>query len=82
MREVNDSTVRTFNEIVELYPDDYLVVEVVNIDYNIGEEIGIVLGLCDSFGEAWDAKCSLKPRDTIVVEGLHRMSIIRGFEFN
>jgi hypothetical protein len=79
MREVNDRTVRDFNVISTLFPNDFAVVEIVNVDYNIGQQIGIVLGLCDSFGEAWDESCTLEPRDTIVLAGLNRMSVLGGF---
>jgi len=79
MREVNDSTVRDFNEISALYPDDFAVVEIVNVDHSIGEQIGIVVGLCDSYDEALDESCSLVSRDTIVLAGFHRMSIFGGF---
>jgi len=78
MRKVNDNTPRDFGIISTLYPNEFAVVEVVNIDYNIGEQIGRVLGLCDSFDEAWDESCLLDLQDTIVITGLNRISVIGG----
>ncbi|MCL2199662.1 MAG: hypothetical protein FWB80_12145 [Defluviitaleaceae bacterium] len=79
MREVNDSTTRDFNVISTLFPNEFAIVEIVNVDYNIGEQVGKILGLCDSFEEAWDISCSFDSRDTIVIEGLNRMSVLGGF---
>jgi len=79
MRRIDDSTVRGFNEISELYPADFAVVEIISIDHSTGEHAGIVLWLCDSFEEAWDAGVSLDPVETIVLPGWGRMSTLGGF---
>ena len=73
MRKVDDGVVRSFNEICSLFPDDFAVVEIVNVDYSIGQELGRVIGLCDSMDNALDVQFAIDPERTIVIEGLNQM---------
>jgi len=73
-RKVDDNSVRSFNEISLKYPDDYIVVEVVSINHNIGEECGRAIWLCNSFIEAWDAGIKTPYSQMIILEGIKRMN--------
>ena len=79
MRTINDGVIRNFIEISEMYSNDFTVVEIINIDYSIGEETGRILGLCNNFEEAWDKSSSFDTLHTTVITGLNKMSTLGGF---
>lgn len=78
MRKVENAVTESFAQISEGFPDDYLVVEIINIDYSKGEEIGRVVFICDSFDEAVDISADLDEMRTTILLGINCMNFMGG----
>ena len=78
MRKVECAEVSSFTQISENYPDDYLIVEIINIDYSIGEEIGKVIYICDDFEEAVDISAGIETIRSTILLGVNCMNYLGG----
>jgi len=78
MPRVMDVNVLSFSTISDTYPDSYVVVEIINIDYNNGEELGKVLCVCESFEEAVNASDDFDSIRTTILPGINCMSCLGG----
>ena len=76
MHKMADSQVMSFNEISMEYPENYIVVEVSNINHSVGIEEGKAVYLCDSYEMAWDKAGTITNVRTVVLEGINRMSTV------
>ena len=82
MAAVMDTQISSFSAISDLYPDSYVVVEIVSIDYNNGEELGRVLGVYDSFEDAVNASDDFDSMRTTILPGINCMSCLGGLALN
>jgi len=78
MSRVIDAAVLSFSAISDIYPDSYVVVEIINIDYSNGEELGRVLCVCDSFEDAVNASDEYEDMRTTILPGINCMSCLGG----
>ena len=79
MRKVEDATTKGFVRIVEEYPDEYILVKIVEIDHANGCETGLPMYLSESWSEL-----AIKARDdglnaeTIILQGINLMPVLGG----
>ena len=78
MRKVESAETMSFAQISENYPDDYLIVEIISIDYSKGEEIGKIEFICNSFEEAIEISSSLETMRSIILPGINCMNSLGG----
>jgi len=78
MPKVMDAKILSFPVISDIYPDSYVAVEIINIDYNNGEELGRVLCVCDSFEEAVNVSDDFDSMRTTILPGVNCMSCFGG----
>ena len=79
MRLIDTKKEMSFVRIAEKYPDNQILVKIVEIDHDKGRETGIVLCIGDTRKELVDySKSNDILEDTIILEGVNLMPVLRG----
>ena len=79
MSRVINATAMGFVRIVEMYPDEYILVKIIEIDYSKGREIGIAIYTASTWQELSDyAKKEGIINETTVLQGENLTPIIGG----
>ena len=79
MRKVEDAATMGFVRIVETYPNEYILVKIVEIDDSKGTEIGIPLYIsANSVELAKKAKNDGLNMETIILQGVNLMPVLGG----
>jgi len=79
MSEVVNATVMGFVSIVEAYPDEYILVRIVEIDHNNGRATGIAIYTASSYDELTAyAKNEGIINETIILSGENLTPVLGG----
>ena len=79
MRRVEDAMTMGFVRIVETYPDEYILVKIVEIDDSKGTETGLPLYISGNSDElAKKAKTDGLNMETIILQGVNLMPVLGG----
>ena len=82
--KIEDATAMGFVRIEEEYPDEYILVKIVEIDHGKGKETGLPLYLSESWSElALKAKSDGLNTETIILQGVNLKPELGGlYEFH
>ena len=77
MRKIEDATTMGFVRIAETYPDEYILVKIVEIDHSKGRETGLPLYLSENWSElAKKARKDGLNSETIILQGDNLMPVL------
>ena len=79
MSKINNAVEMGFIRIVEMYPNDYILVRIIEMDHENGREIGIALYTASS----WEELCVYAKNEgiineTIVLQGENLVPVLGG----
>ena len=69
VREIKDAGAMSFVEIGEMYPDDYILVEIIKIDHSKGMETGRPLFISGSRVELTERSKTFSGVNTMILPG-------------
>ena len=79
IRTISSEEELSFLRISEMYPDEYILARIVEIDHSVGKETGIVLCVSESRNELNSfAKNENIIEETIVIEGDNLTPVLGG----
>ena len=79
MSKIINAVEMGFVRIVEMYPNDYILVRIIEIDYDKGREVGIAIYTASSWEELYSyAKKEGIVGETIVLQGENLVPVLGG----
>jgi len=77
MSKINNAKEMGFVRIEEEYPDEYILVTIIEIDHEKGREVGIAIYTAKTWEELSDyAKKEGILNDTIILQGVNLMPVL------